>query len=477
MARGSAAASGTLSGWPVSATQPVMPSPTVTRRPVDRLALVLRDLRAEGHRLERPAVLAEHVDAGVVEGHHALRLRAERGADLLDAGQARELGGDATGPPRAAPTRRWAADRAASTTVPTSRRAWTRAMARSSSLNGSLRDRSRTRRPPRVVGQGSAARHRAAGGELRREPASQPAALSLTPSPARRRSRRSPVAASAAGPVDRAAHELEDAVPAVDVESARRGRRRRPARVGARAASVSGVARRGRTAPSMVIASRELASVRPGRGPAAARRLRMAATRKTTPPRAMMASPMEKTLASGRGRGQTKTSPRNGKSVSGPMSTEFEKCLDGQLGHAVEGQPGLRRGGHGAAVGEHGHEVEERADGDDGQARQRQVAQQRRQDRRAWRPRRWRGPRRRRARATGPAKSTSWTARPPSASGHQAKWTCSRLPTRPPRRRPRRRPATMAVQQQHGPAGASERTAPARSGAGGMGQRVSRRGE
>ena len=32
-ARGSASASGTLRGWPVTATQPVMPSPTVTRRP------------------------------------------------------------------------------------------------------------------------------------------------------------------------------------------------------------------------------------------------------------------------------------------------------------------------------------------------------------------------------------------------------------------------------------------------------------
>ena len=39
-------------------------------------------------------------------------------------------------------------------TVPTSRRAWTRAMARSSSLKGSLRWRSRTSRPPRSSGSG-----------------------------------------------------------------------------------------------------------------------------------------------------------------------------------------------------------------------------------------------------------------------------------------------------------------------------------
>ena len=93
MARGSAAESRTLRGWPVAATQPVMPSPTVTRRPAADSPRYSRRVRPEGHRLEGPSVLVEHVHARVVEGHDTLGVGAQRGTDLLDVRQPRELRG------------------------------------------------------------------------------------------------------------------------------------------------------------------------------------------------------------------------------------------------------------------------------------------------------------------------------------------------------------------------------------------------
>ena len=57
------------------------------------LTEVLPRVRLEGYGVERLAIVAQDVDTGVVEGHHALSLRTERGANLLHAGQARELRG------------------------------------------------------------------------------------------------------------------------------------------------------------------------------------------------------------------------------------------------------------------------------------------------------------------------------------------------------------------------------------------------
>ena len=55
------------------------------------LAQVLASVGPEGDRVEGAAVLVEHVDPGIVEGHDALGVGAQRSAHVLDARQAREL--------------------------------------------------------------------------------------------------------------------------------------------------------------------------------------------------------------------------------------------------------------------------------------------------------------------------------------------------------------------------------------------------
>ncbi len=139
---------------------------------------------------------------------------------------------------------------------------------------------------------------------------------------------------------------------------------------------------------------------------------------------------------------------------------------DGQLGHAVERQPGLRRGRHGASVGEDGHEVQDGADGDDGQAGQRQVAQQRGQD----------GQRGghvdggalgadalgHRCREEDHLHDQPGQRQRPPGEAHVLE-----VANTPPEEAAEEQPGDDGVEQQHGPVGASDATTPAHSGAGG----------